>query len=72
MPRKLDQDALAWADISGFDLQRGGVPSHARRAPDQLGLRRPQDLPLERVREIRDDIDRHDHELLAELDQQDE
>jgi hypothetical protein len=28
--------------------------------------------PLERVREIRDDIDRHDHELLAELDQQDE
>jgi arsenate reductase (thioredoxin) len=32
----------------------------------------PKDLPLETVREIRDDIDRHVHELLAELDQQDE
>ena len=28
----------------------------------------PETLPLERVREIRDDIDRHVRELLAELD----
>lgn len=46
--------------------------------PATLGLRRvswvfdhPKKLPLERVREIRDDIDRHVHELLAQLDKQD-
>jgi arsenate reductase len=30
----------------------------------------PKNLPLERVREIRDDIDRHVHELLAQLNEQ--
>ena len=29
----------------------------------------PKSLPLERVREIRDDIDGHVHELLAQFDQ---
>jgi hypothetical protein len=30
----------------------------------------PRNLPLERVRDIRDDIAHHVHELLAELDEQ--
>lgn len=55
----------------GLDVQRGGGPATP-------GLRRvswvfdyPKNLPLERVREIGDDIDRHVHELLAQLDPQD-
>jgi arsenate reductase len=31
----------------------------------------PKNLPLERVREIRNDIDRHVRELLVQLDEQD-
>jgi arsenate reductase (thioredoxin) len=72
VPRKLDQDALAWADIAVSTCSEEVCPVTP-------GVRRiswvfddPKNLPLERVREIRDDIDRHVHELLAELDQQDE
>ena len=68
VPRKLDQDALEWADIAVSTCSEEVCPVTP-------GVRRiswvfddPKSLPLERVREIRDDIDRHVHELLAELD----
>ena len=72
VPRKLDQDALAWADIAVSTCSEEVCPVTP-------GVRRiswvfddPKNLPLERVRAIRDHIERHVHELLAELDQQDE
>jgi len=70
VPRKLDQDVLGWADIAVSTCSEEVCPVTP-------GVRRigwvfddPKNLPLERVREIRDDIDRHVHELLAELDRQ--
>ena len=69
VPRKLDQDELDWADIAVSTCSEEVCPV-------TTGVRRiswifddPKNLPLERVREIRDDIDRHVHRLLAELDQ---
>jgi protein-tyrosine-phosphatase len=71
VPRKLDREALEWADIAVSTCSEEVCPVTP-------GVRRiswvfddPKNLPLGRVREIRDDIDRHVHELLAELDQQD-
>ena len=72
VPRKLDQDALAWADIAVSTCSEEVCPITP-------GVRRiswvfddPKNLPLERVREIRDDIDRNVREVLADLDQHDE
>jgi arsenate reductase (thioredoxin) len=69
VPRKLDQDALEWADIAVSTCSEEVCPVTP-------GVRRiswvfadPKNLPLDRVREIRNDIDRHVHELLAQLDQ---
>jgi arsenate reductase len=68
LPRKLDPDALAWADVAVSTCSEEVCPVTP-------GVRRirwvfddPKDLPLARVREIRDDIDRHVHALLAQLD----
>ena len=70
VPRKLDEDALDWADIAVSTCSEEVCPITP-------GVRRiswvfddPKNLPLERVREIRDDIDRHVHELLDELNRQ--
>ena len=71
VPRKLDQDALAWADVAVSTCSEEVCPVTP-------GVRRiswvfddPKNLPLEGVREIRDGIDRHVHELLAQLDEHD-
>ena len=71
LPRKLDQDMLAWADIAVSTCSEEVCPVTP-------GVRRlswvfddPKNLPLDRVRQIRGDINRHVHELLAQLDQQD-
>lgn len=70
-PRKLDQGALSWADIAVSTCSEEVCPVTP-------GVRRiswvfddPKELPLERVREIRNDIECHVHELLAQLDRQD-
>jgi arsenate reductase len=70
VPAKLDEDALAWADVAVSTCSEEVCPVTP-------GVRRiswvfddPKNLPLERVREIRDDIDSHVRELLAQLDAQ--
>jgi arsenate reductase len=70
VPRKLDHDALAWSDIAVSTCSEEACPVTP-------GVRRiswvfddPKNLPLERVREIRDDIERHVHELLERLEEQ--
>jgi len=68
VPRKLDQEALDWADVAVSTCSEEVCPVTP-------GVRRitwvfedPKDLPLERVREIRDDIEKSVEQLLRELD----
>lgn len=68
VPRRLDEEALAWADVAVSTCSEEVCPVTP-------GLRRiswvfedPKDLPLERVREIRDEIERNVEELVGELD----
>ena len=69
VPRKLDDEAIQWADVvvATCDDACPVVPGKryiAWQLPD------PKNEPIERVREIRDDIVRRVGELLAELDRQ--
>jgi arsenate reductase (thioredoxin) len=69
VPRRLDDDAVAWADVvvATCDDACPVVPGKryvAWQLPD------PKHEPVERVREIRDDIARRVRELVAELDRE--
>jgi protein-tyrosine-phosphatase len=68
VPRELDQELLRWADLAVSTCSEEVCPVTP-------GVRRiswvfddPKNLPLERVREIRDDIDRHVRDLVSTLD----
>jgi arsenate reductase (thioredoxin) len=70
VPRKLDAEALAWADVAVSTCSEEVCPVTP-------GVRRiswvfddPKNLPLERVRQIRDEIERKVEQLVAELDGQ--
>ena len=67
-PRKLDDEALAWADVavSTCTEEVCRVITGVRRISWQLPD--PTNLPLEDVREVRDDIDRRVTALAADLD----
>ena len=69
VPRKLDQELIDWADVivATCDDACPVVPGK-RYIAWQLGD--PKDQPLERVRELRDDIARRVHELVRDLDEQ--
>jgi arsenate reductase len=68
VPRRLDTDALAWADLAVSTCSEEvcpvtpGVRRLAWELPD------PKGLPLEQVRPIRDEIARRVAELVEELD----
>jgi len=69
VPRKLDDEAIEWADVvvATCDDACPVVPGKryvAWQLPD------PKHEPIERVREIRDDVDHRVRELVAELDRQ--
>jgi protein-tyrosine-phosphatase len=68
VPRKLDADALAWADIAVSTCSEEVCPvtSGVRRISWQLPD--PKNLPLEQVRPIRDEIQRRVDELVHQLD----
>ena len=66
VPRKLDDEAIAWSDVvvATCDDACPIVPGKryvAWQIPD------PKNEPIERVREIRDDIAGRVHELVADL-----
>ena len=66
-PRKLDEDAIAWADVVVATCDDAcpvvsGKRYVAWRLPD------PKHEPIERVRQIRDDIAGRVRQLVAELD----
>lgn len=68
VPRKLDADALQWADVAVSTCSEEvcpvtpGVHRISWEYPD------PRDLPLEQVRELRDQIKQRVTELVDELD----
>jgi arsenate reductase (thioredoxin) len=69
VPRKLDDDAINWADVvvATCDDACPVIPGKkyiAWNLPD------PKNQPIDRVREIRDDIATRVHELVDELDRQ--
>jgi len=69
VPRKLDDEALAWADVAVSTCSEEVCPvtPGVRRVSWQLPD--PKDLQLEQVRPIRDEIARRIQELVHELDE---
>jgi protein-tyrosine-phosphatase len=68
VPAKLDEDALAWADVAVSTCSEEVCPATPGVRRMSWVFEDPKDLPVERVREIRDDIDSHVRELLGRLD----
>jgi len=68
VPRKLDQEALNWADVAVSTCSEEVCPVTPGVRRISWVFEDPKDLPLERVREIRDDIEKSVEQLLRELD----
>lgn len=70
VPRKLDQEALDWADVAVSTCSEKVCPvtPGVRRLSWQFAD--PKQLPLDEVRAIRDAIAQRVDELLVELDQE--
>ena len=66
-PRELDEEAVRWADVIVATCD-DACPAVPGKRYVSWQLLDPKNEPLERVREIRDDVARHVAELVAELD----
>jgi len=70
VPRKLDADALAWADLAVSTCSEEVCPITPGVTRISWELPDPKDLPLEQVRPIRNEIQRRVAELVARLDRE--
>jgi arsenate reductase len=70
VPRKLDADALAWADLAVSTCSEEVCPITPGIRRISWQLPDPKTLPLAQVRPIRDEIKRRVDELVVELDGQ--
>ena len=70
VPRMLDAEALAWADLAVSTCSEEVCPVTPGVRRISWELPDPKNLSLERVRPIRDEIKRRAEELVAELDEQ--
>ena len=70
VPRVLDAEALAWADLAVSTCSEEVCPVTPGVRRLSWELPDPKNLPLEQVRPIRDEIKRRVDELVAELDEQ--
>jgi arsenate reductase (thioredoxin) len=68
VPRKLDREALEWADIAVSTCSEEVCPVTPGVRRISWELPDPKNLPLEQVRTIRDEIEQSVAELVAELD----
>jgi arsenate reductase (thioredoxin) len=66
-PRKLDDEALAWADVAVSVCSEEVCPVTPGVRAIRWVLPDPKGLPLEEVRPIRDEIERRVDGLLSEL-----
>jgi arsenate reductase len=67
VPRKLDDEAIAWADVVVATCD-GACPVVPDKRYVAWQIPDPKNEPIERVREIRDDIAERVRELAADLD----
>jgi arsenate reductase (thioredoxin) len=72
VPRKLDAEALGWADLAVSTCSEEVCPVTPGVRRISWELPDPKNLPLEQVRPIRDEIKRLVDELVAELDRRPE
>src|SRR5256885_1214243 len=68
-PRKLDAEALAWADVAVSTCSEEVCPVTPGVRRLNWDLADPRNLPVEQVRPIRDEIERLVGELVDELNQ---
>jgi arsenate reductase (thioredoxin) len=68
VPRKLDQEALDWADVAVSTCSEEVCPVTPGVRRISWVFEDPKNLPLERVRELRGDIKKSVKQLLRELD----
>lgn len=68
VPRKLDQEALEWADVAVSTCSEEVCPVTPGVRRISWVFEDPKDLPLARVREIRDEIKESVEQLVRELD----
>jgi arsenate reductase (thioredoxin) len=69
VPHKLDAADLAWADVAVSTCSEEVCPVTPGVRRISWEFRDPKGLPLEQVRPIRDDVERHVEQLVAELDE---
>ena len=72
VPRKLDPELLAWADVAVSTCSEEVCPVTPGVRRISWEFTDPKHLPLEQVREIRDQIKEQVVELVAELDRESE
>jgi protein-tyrosine-phosphatase len=70
VPSRLDQEALAWADVAVSTCSEEVCPVTPGVRRVSWVFEDPKNLPLERVRPIRDEIERSVKQLVAELDRE--
>jgi arsenate reductase len=68
VPRTLDAEALAWADVAVSTCSEEVCPVTPGVRRVSWELPDPKNLPLEQIRPIRDEIERRVAALLRELD----
>jgi arsenate reductase len=68
IPRKLDAEALRWADVAVSTCSEEACPVTPGLRRLNWHLPDPKNLPLEQVRPIRDEINRLVNQLVDELD----
>jgi arsenate reductase len=68
LPRKLDQDALAWADVAVSTCSEEVCPVTPGVRRISWEFEDPKNLPLDRVRLIRDEIKESVEQLIGRLD----
>jgi protein-tyrosine-phosphatase len=68
VPRQLDAELLAWADVAVSTCSEEVCPVTPGVRRISWELPDPKDLPLEQVRPIRDELARRVAKLLRELD----
>jgi arsenate reductase (thioredoxin) len=68
VPRQLDQEALAWADVAVSTCSEEVCPVTPGVRRISWAFEDPKNLPLDRVRVIRDEIKESVEELVGRLD----
>ena len=68
VPHMLDQEALEWAELAVSTCSEEVCPVTPGVRRISWAFDDPKNLPIERVREIRDEIERSVNDLVAQLD----